>query len=81
MATENEVGEGQYKCAKCGGIFDFQVDAEWNDEKAKEELERSFGNILLEDCDMVCDDCYQKICPDNNPVFFESYKKECEGRN
>ncbi|MCJ7747858.1 MAG: hypothetical protein MUP27_08945 [Desulfobacterales bacterium] len=73
--------EGQYKCATCGGIFDLQNDEEWNDKKAKEELRQSFSDVSLDDCDQICDDCYQKVCPDANPDLFERYKKECEGRN
>ncbi len=52
--------ESQYRCAACGLIFDLQCDEGWNDEKAEAELKENFRGVEKEDCDIVCDDCYNK---------------------
>jgi DNA-directed RNA polymerase subunit RPC12/RpoP len=46
-----------YKCSVCGITYK----KGWTDEEAKEELCDTFGDIAIEDCDIVCDDCYIKI--------------------
>lgn len=45
----------EYKCARCGETFE----TEWTDEEAKVEAKNNGFNI--EDCDVVCDDCYKEI--------------------
>ena len=47
----------QYRCSMCGGVFD----KGWSDDEAKKELDATFPGIKVEDCDVVCDDCYKKI--------------------
>ncbi len=47
----------QFKCAMCEQTFD----KAWTDKEAKDELENTFGLISIEDCDVVCDDCYKKM--------------------
>lgn len=69
-----ELKEGQYQCAMCKGIFDLQNDEEWSDKKAKEELKGDFGDVPLECCDIICEDCYQKVRPDKHRAEFERYK-------
>lgn len=46
---------GKFKCSKCGGVFDLG-----DDEKAKAELKGRFGDLPPEQCDMVCDRCYEQ---------------------
>lgn len=47
-----------YQCAICGKTFEYN----WTDEEAEEELKINFGpNMKKEECDLVCDDCYQRI--------------------
>lgn len=53
MATINP-GLNQYRCAQCKGIFD----KGWSDEDALEEKNRHFPGTPVEDCVIVCDDCY-----------------------
>ena len=49
-----EVKLGQYRCEMCNGVFDFG----WPDDEAKAEAK---GNGLnVDDCGIVCDDCYNK---------------------
>ncbi len=46
----------EYKCAACGKIFE----SDWADDEAAAELNETFG-ALVEDCNIVCDDCYRKM--------------------
>ena len=71
-----EPKEGQYRCAMCKGIFDFQINEQWSDEKAKEELNREFGDVPLKCCDIICNDCFEKVRPDKHRAEFEAYKAE-----
>ena len=58
-------------CAICKKEFDI----DWTEEEAEEELKEEFGeNIKKEDCVQVCDDCYEKVKPKNNPKIFNDWK-------
>lgn len=46
-----------YKCAACGGVFEKTI----SEEEAQAELKENFGDIPINECDIVCDVCYQKI--------------------
>ena len=48
-----------YRCAVCDGIFE----KGWSDEEAATEFAVTveFAGVALEDCDLVCDDCYKKM--------------------
>lgn len=58
-----------FKCAMCDGEFV----SDRPQEVATAELNRDFGNVPLEQCDEVCDVCYQEICPENNPEYYQDY--------
>lgn len=62
----------EYTCAMCQGIFGKTA----SEEEAKAELKEFFGDVPVEDCDIVCDDCWEKIRPDRHglslPVTEES---------
>lgn len=64
----------QYQCAMCKGVFD----KGWSDEEANQELIDNFGKDIAENepLDIVCDPCYQKIKPSDNPDIQE-YIDEC----
>lgn len=47
----------QYTCNLCAGVFD----EAWSDEEAVDELKATFPGFAVEQCSVVCDDCYQKI--------------------
>lgn len=47
----------EYTCAICGKVHEI---ARPSDE-AWAEYERNFPGVGREDCDLVCDDCYQKM--------------------
>lgn len=51
-----ELQEGEYRCAMCGEIFTFADD--WDDEKAMDEAKQN--GFELDDCVIVCDDCYKR---------------------
>lgn len=57
----------EYKCAMCRGVFE----KEWTDEEAVAELQEDFGAVPIEDCAVICDDCYQKVRPDANPCALD----------
>lgn len=45
-----------YKCAICRGIFSKAI----SDDEAAEALKDEFPGFDVEQCDVVCDDCYQQ---------------------
>lgn len=53
----------EYKCAKCGKIFE----KGWSDEEANQEAEElwSFWSVKdaseRDDFDVICDDCFKKL--------------------
>jgi DNA-directed RNA polymerase subunit RPC12/RpoP len=62
----------EYKCAMCGGVFEKTV----AEDDALAKLYEQFGeDVAVEDCDIVCDDCWQKARPDNpqNKEIFEGW--------
>lgn len=61
----------KYTCAMC----EKECESEWTEEEAIAEKERDFGAVPLEECDVVCDDCYQQISPKNNPDAYDDYLK------
>lgn len=46
----------EYRCAACGGVFE----KGWTEDEARGELADTFA-IPVEDCEIVCDDCYNEI--------------------
>lgn len=61
-----------YKCAMCQGEFE----KGWTDEEAQAEMKQTFGaSMSARNCDLVCDDCYQKINPANHPHLVEEAVK------
>lgn len=55
----------EYKCAMCGGVFE----KGWTDEEASKEYMENFGPAIstMDDYDIVCDDCYNKVHPALHP--------------
>lgn len=48
-------------CEYCGDFFEATRDETWDDKKALAELQQNFPGAKLEDCDVICDPCYQII--------------------
>ena len=51
------IKENEYKCAMCKNVYQ----KGWTEEEAQNELEENFGHHEPEECDLVCDDCYNEI--------------------
>lgn len=49
----------QYTCAACGETYD----KGWSDEEAEGELAETFPGFDVEECSLVCDDCFQAMKP------------------
>ena len=47
-----------FKCAMCKKRFPF---IESENEEAIKELKTTFGSIPVDECEIVCDDCYKKV--------------------
>lgn len=43
-----------YVCARCAKVFE----SDWSDAEAAAELGEKFTGHKVEDCDVVCHDCY-----------------------
>ena len=59
-----------YTCAMCGHVDECRPE-----EETEAELKAEFGDVSKEDCEQVCDDCWEKVKPSNNPELFEEWKK------
>lgn len=57
MTSLEKIKENEYKCRMCGVVFE----KAWSDEEAAQELKDNFGNPSIDDCDIVCDDCYKNF--------------------
>lgn len=45
-----------YECAVCKRTYGYGSEKE-----AVAEMKRTFGNVSVEDCAIVCDDCYKEL--------------------
>lgn len=63
-----------FECAMCNGVFI----KNWSEEEAEAERQRDFGASKKEDCDEVCDVCYQQMRPDQNPEAYEAYMESTD---
>jgi hypothetical protein len=70
------VADNTYECAMCGETYE----KTWSDEEAIAEMNQYFGDVPVEDCDVVCDDCFQKIHPKDHPEEVAAAKRTGEGR-
>ena len=48
----------QRRCAHCKAPLKHDARSE---EQRLEELKKNFGNVPVDDCDVVCTECYEKI--------------------
>jgi hypothetical protein len=46
-----------FKCAHCGGEFQ----KEWSDEERAAEKDNLFPDVPVEECVVVCDDCFKLL--------------------
>ena len=54
-----------YKCAVCEGTF---LKDDFTEEEQLEELKKNYPGFTIEDCELVCDDCY-------NLPYFKSLRR------
>lgn len=77
MKTKNpkqKVKREDYTCAHCGNTYE----KGWSDEEAYAEATELFGKPPAEWNDeqvVICDDCFNKMHPKDNPEAVESAKK------
>ena len=45
-----------YRCSVCKKVYEFG-----NDEEALDELATNFPGTSVDECGIVCDDCYKKM--------------------
>lgn len=68
----------EYTCAICKKTYGKCV----SEDEAKTELKKFFGDISVEDCVIICDDCWQKIRPDKHGISLPMRKEDLnEGSN
>jgi hypothetical protein len=60
----------KYTCTMCRT----ECESQWSEAEAIAEKERDFGSVPLDQCDIVCDLCYQQISPQNNPDYYADYQ-------
>lgn len=68
-----ELKINEYECASCHNVYAFG----WSMEEAKAEAEKNFGKPVDEWKDqamVICDDCYKKMLPEDNPEAVEYAK-------
>lgn len=65
-----------FTCSMCGYVGECRPE-----EEAEAELKTEFGDIDKADCDVVCDDCWEKVRPSNNPDKFAKWQIEIESIN
>lgn len=51
-------------CAECGGTFE----KGWTDEEAAAECQERFPGNQLDQCAVVCDECYQRIIASSSAI-------------
>lgn len=61
-----------YICAMCGNEYEFETPHE----EAVKEMKDLWGEqMTVNQCDIVCDDCFQKIHPSKYPEQAEAAKR------
>lgn len=48
-----------YTCAMCGTTYNYA----WTDEEAAAEKDALWGDVPLDECSVICDDCFKAIVP------------------
>lgn len=64
-----------FVCAMCGGEFEKGLD----EAEALAELKEVWGDISPDECDQVCDDCWEKVKPANNQELFANQQATQHG--
>lgn len=59
------------KCIYTCSICEETYESDCSIEETLAEKEALWGDIPLEQCESVCDDCFRRIAPDKNPVKYK----------
>lgn len=51
-----ELKPNEFRCGCCGKVYQ----KGWSDEEAKAEAAENFPDFSVDECDLVCDDCFNK---------------------
>ncbi len=57
----------EYRCAMCKNVYA----KGWSEEEARAEAQQYWPNLQPDDREVVCDDCWQKIRPDEHPAEYQ----------
>ena len=57
QSTDRPLAANEYRCAVCEAVFE----KGWSDEEAAGELDGNFPGFTPDDCELVCDGCYQRV--------------------
>ena len=72
-ASRMPIPKNEYKCACCGNIYEMGR----TEEEARQECLDNFGELaLLDNLEIVCDDCYNKMNPKEHPEELKQARKE-----
>lgn len=55
-----------YTCSMC----ERTLESEWTQEEAEAEKTTLWGDVSLDDCDVVCDDCFKVIGPEGSEELY-----------
>lgn len=62
----------EYRCAMCGNVYLKAV----SDEEAMTETNTYWPDVEQGDCAVICDDCWEKIRPEDHPQEYNESLKE-----
>jgi hypothetical protein len=57
MPKSDQDARGTYECAMCHNTYE----SGWSDQEALAEKEQLWGDVPIEDCAVICNDCFQII--------------------
>ncbi len=62
-----QLAANEYRCAMCKNVYT----KGWPEDEAQAESQQYWPNLQPNDREVVCDDCWQKIRPDEHPVEYQ----------
>lgn len=71
MKTYGPLNVNEFRCAQCGGI-----DEKGPEGVAMAEKEKYWGDVPLEECVVVCDDCWNAMHPDTHSEKYQATLRE-----
>lgn len=62
-----QLAANEYRCAMCKNVYT----KGWTEEEAQTESQGYWPHLQEDKREVVCDDCWQKIRPDEHPVEYQ----------